>query len=101
MGMMKSRNAPLWRGVAVFTCSTLSGAARSGLTPRATSRSIPVSWLKARRSLSAWRIAGAASARESSYTISTFAASPARKRSSKSSGTTITASSRPSRTRSS
>ena len=66
MVMRNSRNAPFCRGVAVLTCCTFTGSVRSGLTPRAIMRSIPVSRLKARISRSAWRMAGPESVRESS-----------------------------------
>ena len=87
--------APLCRGVAVLTRSTLTVLLRDGLTPRASRRRKAVSRLKASSRRSDWRMAGEDSVRESSYTSSTRASSCASQRSWKSPGTTITASSLP------
>ncbi len=66
IGMRKRRTAPRWRGVAVFTRSIFTDSLREGLTPRAMSRRVAVSRLKAARSRSACRVAGPDSVRESS-----------------------------------
>ncbi len=66
IGIRISSAAPLCRGVASFMRSIFTLSFNEGLTPRAMRRRKAVSRLNAPSSLSAWRMAGAASVRESS-----------------------------------